>query len=226
MAQQLPFDLPHRPAQDRESFLVSPCNAQAVSIIDAWPSWTDRITILVGAAATGKSHLAAVWQARAAAPVLAATQIVPSLPQLIGDKRAIAIDGLEGLVASDEEALFHLINAARHDGFDLLLTSQVPVSELDIALADLKSRLMAAHYVTLGAPDDALLQGLLVKLMLDRQLDIDPETIAYVLSRIERRCDAVAAFCQALDRRSLSEKRPITRRLAADVLALFNDEEG
>ena len=36
---QLPLDLKHRPALDRDAFLVTDSNAEAVGWIDRWPAW-------------------------------------------------------------------------------------------------------------------------------------------------------------------------------------------
>lgn len=218
MAEQLSLNLPHRTALDRDSFLVSGCNAEAVALIDEWPNWRECSALIVGAAASGKSHLAAVWSSRAQARQVSISELSLHLAQLIDQASAVIVEGLEQITPENEEALFHLINAARHDGFPILMTSQLAVSELSIETADLKSRLFAVPHVLLGAPDDALLGGLLSKLMRDRQLQIDRETLDYIVTRIERRCDAVLLLCEELDRRSLNEKRPITRRLAAEAL--------
>ncbi|MBM3560518.1 MAG: DNA replication protein, partial [Alphaproteobacteria bacterium] len=64
-ARQLALDLGHRAAFGREDFLVAACNAAAVHWIDLWPGWPAPGLALWGAPASGKSHLAAVWQARA-----------------------------------------------------------------------------------------------------------------------------------------------------------------
>ena len=61
-AEQLILDLPHRPALGAEDFLVSDCNLAAVRLIDAWPAWRDNVQLLIGPAASGKTHLArAAW---------------------------------------------------------------------------------------------------------------------------------------------------------------------
>ena len=64
---QLTLDLPHRAALGAEDFLVSDCNMAAVKLIDSWPAWQDNLQLLIGPAASGKTHLARVWQARSGA---------------------------------------------------------------------------------------------------------------------------------------------------------------
>ena len=67
---QLTLDLPHRAALGAEDFLVSDCNRAAVKLIDAWPQWPDHVQLLIGPPASGKTHLARVWQALSGAEAL------------------------------------------------------------------------------------------------------------------------------------------------------------
>ena len=64
--QQLPLDLGFMPAQGRDDFIISDCNKLAAEWIDRWPDWPGQFPVLniVGPAASGKSHLAAIWRAR------------------------------------------------------------------------------------------------------------------------------------------------------------------
>lgn len=68
---QLILDLPHRAALGAEDFLVSDCNLGAVRLIDSWPAWQDHVQLLIGPPASGKTHLAWVWQALSRAQTLA-----------------------------------------------------------------------------------------------------------------------------------------------------------
>ena len=79
--------------------------------------------------------------------------------------------------------------------------------------------LRTAGVARLDSPDDALLSALLVKLFADRQIAVGPDLIRYLLGRIERSFAAAEAAVVALDRAGLARKRPITLRLAAEVLS-------
>ena len=67
---QLPLDLGTRSAFGREDFLIGASNAAAVNLIDRWPEWHSPLMIISGPAASGKSHLAAVWRERAKAEIV------------------------------------------------------------------------------------------------------------------------------------------------------------
>ena len=87
---------------------------------------------------------------------------------------------VEDAAAADERALFHLMNLAREDDAFLLMHRADGAVGLAGRIADLASRLRAVPVVTLQAPDDALLRGVIVKFCADRQLDLDESVVSYL----------------------------------------------
>lgn len=214
---QLALDLPHRPARGRDDFIVTPANAEAVAAIDRWPDWSHPALVLVGAPGSGKSHLAAVWCAAAAAPCVAAAGLNEAeLPALLAGG-ALAIEDADAPEAP-ERPLFHALNMARELGAWLLLTAERPPAAWPVKLPDLASRLRALPAVRLGPPDDILLRAVLVKLFADRQLNVDVTILDYICRRMERSLAAAAGIVARLDALALSEGRAISRALAARVL--------
>lgn len=212
---QLPLDLAHRPALGRDDFLVAPANAEAVAWLDRWPNWPAPALVLTGPAGSGKTHLAQVFAARSGAVVLE-DLAASRLPDLLGRARAAI---LEEARTAPEEALLHLYNLLAERGGHLLLPAREPPARWGIALADLRSRLLAAPVAALQPPDDSLLAALLVKLFADRQLAVGAEVLAYLVPRLERSFDAAARVVTALDRAALAAHRPVTVPLAREVLA-------
>jgi chromosomal replication initiation ATPase DnaA len=217
---QLVLDLPVRPALGRADFFVAPANALAVAMVDRWPDWPMRRLALVGPPGAGKTHLAHVWSARAGAAILP----VEALPGLaigdVADEAALAVedaDRVGGLGPAAEEALFHLCNRLAAKG-SLMLSGRAPPARWAVALADLASRLRATPPARLEPPDDALLGAVLVKLFADRQLAVGPDLVQYLLARMDRSFAATEAIVAALDHAGLARHRPITARLAAEVL--------
>jgi len=212
---QLPLALPHRPALDRQEFLVAPCNEAAVAWIDGWPAWPGPCLVLAGPKGSGKSHLAAVWRARSAA-----TLILPDAlehPDLaLGDARAAVIEDASARIP--QEGLLHLFNLVKERGGHLLLTAEEAPSRWGIALKDLSSRLQGSALAVIGPPDENLLSAVLVKQLADRQIMPSPEAISYLTARMERSFAAVQALAEALDRASLAQKRAVTLALARQVL--------
>ncbi len=220
MARQLSFDLPVRAALGREDFFVSPANAMAVALIEGWRDWPGRKLALIGPAGAGKTHLAHVWAAASGARIIAADALpgadIPALataPVVIEDVPTIAGD------ADAEAALFHLHNLVLAEGHSLLLTADRPAGRWSLTLPDLASRMQQAQSATLEPPDDRLLAALLAKLFADRQLNPTPETIPYLVARMDRSFDSARRLVDTLDNAALAQQRPINRRLAAEVLA-------
>ena len=99
-----------------------------------------------------------------------------------------------------------------------MLSGREPPARWPVGLADLGSRLAATPVARLEPPDDALLGAVLVKLFADRQLAVAPDLVQYLVPRIERSFAAAEAVVAALDRAGLARRRPVTARLAAEVL--------
>jgi chromosomal replication initiation ATPase DnaA len=218
VARQLTLDLPQRPALGREDFLIGPCNSAAVAWIDRWPDWPGRGLALYGPRGAGKSHLAAVWQARSGAVALNCNALGepedPTGHTVLEDAETRLTD--RGTAA----ALFHLFNRGAARNRHWLITGMAPPARWPIALPDLRSRLAALPAVEIKAPDDAVLAGLCAKLFRDRQLAVSGEVVRYLVQRIERSCAAVGRAVAALDQASLAQGRPITAAFARSVLNL------
>lgn len=217
--QQLPLDLGFMPAQGRDDFIISDCNRLAAEWIDRWPDWPGQFPVLniVGPAASGKSHLAAVWQATSNAEILQ--------PDGAGDAPAsnIILDHPQSGDSAGEEGLFHCLNALNASSRSMLILSRTPVARMDWQLADLASRMRSVNLVRLDGPDDALLRALLEKYFADRQLAIGPAVLDYIVARIERSFAAVQIIAAEMDRQSLAQQRSLTMPLAREIMDRFAD---
>ena len=214
---QLALDFGHRTAHDAEDFLVTPSNSDAVRWLDRWPDWPAPALVIHGPAGCGKTHLAHVWQARSAARFIAPDAIGGAAPDgLLGEARNAVIDGGDGV--ADERHLLHLYSRVAERGGALLLTAHNPPARWNIALADLRSRLVAAPAVAVSAPDDGLIGAVLVKIFSDRQLRVGDDVIEFLTKRMERSFDAVRRTADALDKAALAAGRNITVPLARQVL--------
>ena len=221
---QLAFALPHAESLTRDNFLEGPANEAALALIESWPDWPNRIMLLVGPEGAGKSHLAAIWAARAHAWTIDVAEVAGErVPHLVSNGALVIEDA--DRAERDEAALFHLLNLARERGCYLLLTSAVPVERWGLGTPDLLSRLRLAPSAALEPPDDALLKSVLVKLFVDRQLVVDTSVIDYLALRIERSLARAGEVVAALDREALSRRRRVTRAMAAELVGQGGGEE-
>jgi chromosomal replication initiation ATPase DnaA len=221
---QLVLDLPLHPRFGREDFLVGRSNEDAFRLVESWPDWPDMLLHLQGPPGSGKSHLAAIWAARAGARIVAAQTVTPENVPELASGQALVLEDVDD-APLDEPALFHLLNLARERRLPLLFTSARTLDPSRIATPDLLSRLRLAPSVALGFPDDALLRAVLVKLFGDRQLVVEANVVAYLATRIERSLAAAAAIVAVLDHEALSRGRRITRAIAAELVGTDSEPE-
>ena len=215
---QLTFDLPHRAALGVEDFLVSQSNRTAADIVDRWPEWPQHALLVVGPPRAGKTHLANVWRLKSSAARLEARDLCDEHVKWAADHNAVLVEDLHGGIGN-ERVLFHLLNLVREHKLSMLLTSRVPAGELPVTLPDLRSRLRALSFISIDAPDEALLKAVLVKHFMDRQLVVEPHVIGYIALHMERSMEAAATIVAEIDHAALASHRRITRALVSEILA-------
>lgn len=223
-ARQLALDLPVEPRFGEEDFLVSPSNEAAYALVESWPDWPAKALLIVGPPGSGKSHLAAIWAARAGARIIPAAALkLADLPALAAAGAVLVEDAEQAVQA--EAALFHLFNLMRETGGALVLAANSPPDAWGLTTPDLLSRLRLAPMAAIDPPDDALVRAVLVKLLVDRQLIVDTALVEFVAVRLDRSLDAARRFVAALDREALERGRRITRLMAGDVLRAMEQGE-
>ncbi len=215
---QIPLDLPHRIAVEREDFLVAEANKAAVALVDSWPGWATPAAMLIGPPGAGKSHLGAVWKTASDATSLTAKELDEARVPVLCAAGAILLEDVDELSPEAEPALFHLMNLTKEEGASLLMTSKLAPANLTIKLPDLASRLRAVVIAELGEPDDELLRAVLEKLFQDRQLAVPGQVLSYLATHMDRSIETARKLVAAIDQLALAEKRRITVPLVADVL--------
>ena len=220
---QIPLDLGHGTAYSRDDLVVSSSNAEAAALVDRWPDWPAPVVVLAGPAGSGKTHLAAIWREMADARVVEAGQVEAAAATF--DGRPVLVDDID-TGTLDQEGLFHLINAVRGGGSQLLLTARRFPAAWGATLPDLGSRLKAAATVEIHEPDDVLLAGVITKLFADRQVEVEPHVVQYLVRRIERSLATAMRVVERLDRLALEEKARITRSMAADAVNALDEGQG
>ncbi len=220
---QLAFDLSHRPALGREDFLVAPSNETAVAWIDRWPAWPGAALALHGPAACGKSHLCQVWRAASGAVLVDGAMLAAAEPPaLLGQARTYALDNIEDALGEDggsAKKLLHLYNMIVARGGHMLFIGRHAPARWSVASRDLATRLASVPAIELTAPDDSLIETVLVKLFADRQLRVAGDVVRFLLPRMERSFAAARALVEALDSAALAKRREITIPLARAVMA-------
>lgn len=214
---QLPLDLGHTPSHAEADFIVGEGNELAHAHILSYPAWPGPLTLITGPAKSGKSHLARIWAVHADAEVAERDEVETLAGE--GGTAPLVIEDVERL-GYDEDALFHLLNQSMRDRRPLLLTARESVANWPFRTDDLKSRARLAALFTMSVSDDIQLSQMFVKLFGDRQVAVDPKTIAYLVARMERSPEEAVILAGLLDDMALARGTAITRALAAEALAL------
>lgn len=214
-AGQLVFDITPPPSFAAEDFVVGSCNAEARTLVEtlAWPT---PIGVVVGQAGSGKSHLAHLFAERFEGALWFEGEALQP-----DNAQPVIMDGLEHYVGGDEDAIFHMLEAARAAQGPVLVTSREAPENLVLERPDTISRLRAGARANLGTPDDALFLAIAVKLFADRQLLVDPAIADYLLQRMERSYANLSKLIALIDERSLAAGRSITKPLAREVLTAY-----
>lgn len=212
---QLPFEYGHEPSHAEADFIVGDGNRLALAHVLSFPDWPGPLTLLLGAAKSGKSHLARIFSERARAATPAPGEI-EDLARM-GGIAPLVIEDVDR-AGYDETALFHLLNQSMRDGRPLLMTAREPVANWPFQTDDLKSRARLAALFALAPSDDIQLSQMFVKLFGDRQISVDPSVIGYLVARMERSPEEAVVLADLVDRLALAKGSAITRRIAAEAL--------
>jgi hypothetical protein len=189
------------PADERqEDFIVSDTNAAAVRHLDHWGTWPVMATILTGPRKSGRSLLGRLFARRSGG-------------RLIDDADR-----------RPEDELFHAWNDAQTSRKPLLLVADEAPPAWKVRLPDLRSRLAATPGVALADPDDKLAAALLEKLFVQRNLQPQPDLVAWLLPRIERTHVEIIRTVDALDEAALAKRVRLSVKLAREVFGTRQED--
>jgi hypothetical protein len=181
-------------ADGEQDFLISDANRAAFEHLKRWSVWPVMASLLTGPRKSGRSLLGRIFVRKTGGRLF---------------------DNAE---EHDEEALFHAWNEAQELRKPLLIVADAAPPLWQVALPDLRSRLAATPNAWIGDPDDALIGGLVVKLLGDRGIAAPPDLADYLVPRIERSYLAVQQVVETLDNALLSHHRRISVAMVRKVL--------
>jgi chromosomal replication initiation ATPase DnaA len=197
-----------------ENFCVGRSNQDAWAWIQAGPLWPTPGLMLYGPLGCGKTHLGRILADRTQAFWLDHTDISLTTPASLAAShtRIILDDADQAVERSGETALFvlHLYNMLKEKGGALVLLASKPPAHWACELPDLISRLNTLSIIPIHAPDDALMQRLMLKLFQDCQMTVNEGVVIYLLRHMERSFAEAHRLVSQLNELSLLEKRPIT----------------
>ena len=201
--QTLPLKL--LPSYGRHDFIVGESNIEAVRWVDNFSKSKISGLVIIGPSASGKSHLISTLKNKY--KILEAEDINEEKINIL-ELKDLIIENIERI--ENHYFFLHVINVVREKKFKVLLTSRLPIKELNIKLEDLKSRLLAYSHSKILLPTDDVLRGIIIKISKDKGLLLSNTVINYIISHIERSYAIINTFISDLDQLSLMKKKKIT----------------
>lgn len=202
--QQLPLEITRPPEPTLDNFIPG-ANAEAHSRVRALVEGVlgECVVYLWGERGTGRSHL-----------LQAAKRAAVERGRAVG---LVTADDVERLDATDQQALFNAINAARDGGGGVLAAGDAPPAKLALR-ADLASRLGWGLVYQLHPLSDAHKAAWLRADAAQRGLQLDDGVIDYLLTRLPRDLPSLATLLARLDQYALARKRSVTLPLVREFL--------
>jgi chromosomal replication initiation ATPase DnaA len=201
--QTLPLKL--LPSYGRHDFIVGESNLEAVKWVDNFSKSKVNGLVIIGPIASGKSHLISTLKNKY--KILGAEEINEEKINIL-ELKDLIIENIEKI--ENHYFFLHIINVVKERNYKVLLTSRLPIKELNIRLEDLKSRLLAYSHSKILLPTDDVLRGIIIKISKDKGLLLSDTVINYILSHLERSYSIINSFINELDQLSLIKKKKIT----------------
>ena len=220
---QFALPLKFRTIKNRENFIVSKSNQEAVKLIENSKFWKTRNKInsipgavIYGPKGSGKTHLSKIFEKVFNANYL--TSLTSNcLEKVIEGKNFILDDFIPGK-KFPSELVMHFINQVTYNECSVLFLSRLSPFEMNWNLEDLNSRIRSLVSSEIKLPDDVLLYSFMVKYSNDKNLILSDKKIIYILKRLDRSFENVIEIIDRLDIYSLEAKKKVTYKNINTIL--------
>lgn len=200
----------------KDDFFVSSSNKAVFDFLDEWPKWPKNFLSISGEHYSGKSHLTSVFIDKYKGIKFNAKELNNDDLDKIKNYQNIVIEDFNKEV--NENLIYTLIDLIERNNKYLIVTSVVPVVNINFNLNDLKSRLKNFILLSIKNPDDELIFALILKNLSDRQISLDKKLVDFIVKRIHRSYSKIFDFIYKIDELSLKRKKSIDVRIIKEVL--------
>jgi chromosomal replication initiation ATPase DnaA len=217
MKDQIVFKFPDKSFYYEEDFCIGENNYEAFKLIKEWPNWTFKGINIYGPKKSGKSYLTKIFSDKTDSKVFEGGSINKDNLNLILNQKVLIIENIE--LFNDEVLFQTTLNDFISKNKFIYLTSNKLAGSLSFKLKDLISRLNSLVSVAITNPSDDLFSQILTKMLSDKQINITPKEINFILKNIERSYYAASKFVKNLDELSLLYKKKINTKIINQALA-------
>ena len=213
---QLIIKFDHQQNFKDDDFYVSESNNHIFSFLNKWPKWEKNFVNISGEKFCGKTHLVNIFVKKFKGIKLNAKNLENEDLKRIKIHENIILEDLNKNI--DEKLIYSLFNIIDSDNKYIIVTSDIPIVNIDFSLIDLKSRTKNFLLQAIEKPDDELMFALILKNLSDRQITIDKKLIDFIVKRIDRSYSKIFDFIYKIDELSLKKKKPIDLKIIKEIL--------
>ena len=213
---QLLLDFDHKQNFRDEDFYVGKSNYYAFELINKWPKWEKNLLNISGERYSGKTHLINIFLKKFKGFRIKASSLNDENLKQIKIYQNIVLEDLD--LNINEKILYTLFNLIDQDNKFLVITSTIPITEVNFKLDDLRSRTKNCLLAKIDNPDDELMFALILKNLADRQISLDKKLINFIIKRIDRSYGKIFEFIYKIDTISLKKKKSIDFKIINDAL--------
>ncbi len=199
-----------------DDFYVSNSNKHIFSLLSQWPRWDKNFLNISGEKFSGKTHLVNIFIKKFKGIKLNAKSLTNEDLKIIKIHENIILENLDDTI--NEKLVYSLFNIVDLENKYIIVTSDIPIVNIDFSLADLKSRTKNFLLQNIEKPDDELMFALILKYLSDRQISIDKKLIDFIIKRVDRSYGKIIDFIYKVDELSLKRKKPIDIKIINEIL--------
>ena len=225
--QQMALPLVFKKINNRENYLISECNQEAINLIENYSFWQNRKktnsipgAIIYGPKGSGKTHLSSILKKKIDCVYLTSLSN-DCLEQVTEGKNFILDNFIPGKVYPSE-LVMHFMNQVTYKEGSILLLSRLSPFEMNWNLDDLNSRIRSLISSEIKLPDDVLLYSFIVKYSNEKNLFMSDKKLIYILERLDRSFESVIKVINRLDTFSLELNEKVTYKNIKKILDNLN----
>jgi chromosomal replication initiation ATPase DnaA len=213
---QLLLDFDYEQNFKDDDFYVGKSNFYSFELINNWPKWEKNFLNISGEKFSGKTHLTNIF--------LKKFDGIRIESKLLNDESLRRVKPYQNIILENvnldinEKLIYTLFNIIDQDNKFLIITSLVPIVEIDFKLEDLKSRTKNCLLAKIENPDDELMFALILKNLSDRQITLDKKLIDFIIKRVDRSYGKIFEFIYKIDKISLKKKKSIDFKIINEAL--------
>ncbi len=191
---------------DVKNFIVHDGNRNVFEFITSSFLFNNNIYLLTGAKNSGKTYICNIWHKLQKAIFLdknifqkSKNDFIDFLKNEIKNNQKYILEDIDDIKINEEYFLF-LMNTIIEKNAILLITSKKCIDEFNFEIPDLESRFKNTYNFILQDLDNNSKEQILLKLLTDKQINIDYKILNYVSQKTSNNYNAIIDFVNNLEK--------------------------